>query len=103
MRKSFKKPFANFNLLNEMLRLRSQGWHETDLAKKYGCNVSTISHQCKHNNVVPLKKVERRKGIKSVISYPNFNTEPVNEGKEYKDYLKKEREKEKLYLDPNYK
>lgn len=99
MRKSFKKPFANIILLQEMLSLRQQGWREVDLATKYHCDVSTISNQCHKHNVFPLTPITKRPPVKPLLKYAKWSDEEVNKGYDYKTYLEIEKKKSKQFLE----
>src|SRR3990167_7592683 len=85
MRKGDKKLFLEEGKLQEMFKLRERGWSYNALAKKYGCDHTSIIHQCQknsifNNNIQIIRsnsEVKKKKIIKD--NFPNWTEEQKNE------------------------
>lgn len=114
--------------IREMIKLRSEGWGYSALARRYKKDHSTIIYHCqrlnvKQNELLPedLAKKEflieladttsgravKERKIKSLVlpKYAYLMDEPVNRGKTYKEYLAEalKRPIEKRYHDIYYR
>ena len=86
MRKGDKKVFLNDEKkLQEMFKLREKGWSYNALAKKYGCNHTSILYRCQknsifNNNIQIIRsnsEVKKKKIIKD--NFPDWTEEQKNE------------------------
>jgi len=88
--------FDNEKILHEMLALRAKGLGLSELGRKYGVDHSTIFYHIKKSGMATVQRVVQKP--KDVVkprisveviqfSYIDFRGEPINPGKDYKEYL----------------
>ena len=86
MKKGNKKLFLeDEEKLQEMLELRKSGWSYHALAKKYGCDHSSIIYQCQKNGVFNnniqttriVSEVKKKEILKN--NFPDWTEEQKNE------------------------
>jgi len=85
MKKGNKKLFLeDEEKLQEMLKLRKSGWSYHTLAKKYGCDHSSIIYQCQkngvfNNNIQTTRIVSEVKKKEIKNNFPDWTEEQKNE------------------------
>src|SRR3990167_3640159 len=85
MKKGNKKLFLeDEEKLQEMLKLRKSGWSYHTLAKKYGCDHSSIIYQCQkngvfNNNIQTTRIVSEVKKKEIKNTFPDWTEEQKNE------------------------
>src|SRR3990167_8531781 len=88
MKKGNKKLFLeDEKKLQEMFKLRERGWSYNALAKKYGCDHTSIIYQCQKNSIFnnnnniqttrSILEVKKKEIIKN--NFPNWTEEQKNE------------------------
>ena len=88
MKKGNKKLFLeDEKKLQEMFKLRERGWSYNALAKKYGCDHTSIIYQCQKNSIFNnnnniqttrgVLEVKKKETIKD--NFPNWTEEQKNE------------------------
>lgn len=90
--RTFIKVFTDKSKLEEMLRLRAEGWTYVSLGLIYGVDFSSIYKWCQ------IKKVPRNPNIRSIdlsSIIGELGIEPQRE-KTYEDYLNDERRKKSI-------
>lgn len=92
--------------VDEMIKLRLEGWSYPALAKKFNCDHASVCYWCYKRG---LKRVQFRKPKETKKYSPicilrgmetklpniemNITRERLNEGKSYQEYLKSEKDK----------
>lgn len=84
--RTFKKVFRDLDKLEEMLRLRSEGWSLPMLGERYGVNHTSIWWHVKKYNI--------RKGSSFKIVDKKVETKKVE--KSYRQYIEEMRKKDNV-------
>lgn len=90
----YARVFKEKDTLRDMLFLRYYGLSITDLADEFRCNPTTITYQCakygiyRDNRSLPSSRTRPK-------TYLDFDNQPINIGKNYKEYIREQEERRK--------
>lgn len=82
------RAFKNPQVLHEMLLLRLQGWPLKELAFRYSCHITSVRKACLRCGLPQTLILLPRPRIIFKRVYLDFDGERINQGKDYKEYLK---------------
>lgn len=91
--------FQDSSKLNEMLKLHSSGTGLSELGRKYGVDHSTIFYHVKKHALMTVSGMDGVgqprviiQGSTAVVRIA-YDGSPINQGKDYADYIREQREK----------